>query len=111
MYEQASGQVVNFDKSALTFSPSTSAHTIAKIVDILDVPMVQGHQIYLGLPTFSLRSKRLQFGYLRERVEQKIKNWNNCFFSTGGREVLIKSILQAIPSYAMSCFNNSSISL
>lgn len=65
---------------------------------------MQGHNIYLGLPTFSLRSKRLQFGYLRERIDKKINDWSNRFFSAGGREVLIKSILQAIPSYAMSCF-------
>lgn len=67
--------------------------------------MVKSHELYLGLSTFSLRSKRLQFAYLRERIIQKMQGWNSKkLFSMGGREVLIKSVLQAIPSYAMSCF-------
>lgn len=89
MYEKAFGQAVNFDKSALTFSPSTSSLIIDEIVDVLHVPTVQGHNIYLGLPTFSLRSKILQFGYLREMIDKKINDWSNRFFSSGGREVLI----------------------
>lgn len=103
-YEIESVQMVNFDKYSLTFSPSTPSHTIEDIVEILNVPMVHGHDVYLRLPTLSLRSKKLQFGYLRERVQQKIHGWSSRLFSTGGREVVIKSILQAIPSYAMSCF-------
>lgn len=104
MYENASGQVINYDKSALTFSPSTSMQNIADIVEILSVTVVKGHDIYLGLPTFSLRNKRLQFSYLRERIENKVNGWSSKLFFMGGREVLIKSVLQSIPSYAMSCF-------
>lgn len=95
---------MNFDKSALTFSPSTSTHTISEIANLLSIEVVMRHNIYLGLPNFSLRNKKLQFVYLLERVEKKTKGWNAKYFSKGGREVLIKSVLQVIPSYAMSCF-------
>lgn len=98
-YEKASGQLVNFDKSALTFSPNTSIVASSDIANIFSIPVVKGHEIYLGLPTFSMRNTSLQFGYLRERMDQRIKGWASKVFSTGGREVLIKSILQAIPSY------------
>ncbi|XP_075498859.1 uncharacterized protein LOC142537187 [Primulina tabacum] len=104
IYEKASGQMVNFDKSSLTFSPSTSAQQSQEIADVLSVSIVNGHDIYLGLPTLSLRNKRLQFGFLRERMENKIRSWSTKFFSMGGKEILIKSVLQAIPSYIMSCF-------
>lgn len=104
VYEKASEQMINYDKSALTFSPSTSHQSRVDMADIMSVNVVYGHDVYLGLPTFSLRNKRLQFGYLHERIEQKLRGWTNRFISMGGREVLIKSVLQAIPSYAMSCF-------
>lgn len=104
LYEKASGKVVNFDKSALTFSPSTSLQSAEKIVRILSVTVVKGHDVYLVLPTLSLRNKWVQFGFLREILEQRINGWSTKLFSMGGREVLIKSIIQAIHSYAMSCF-------
>ncbi|XP_075504621.1 uncharacterized protein LOC142542059 [Primulina tabacum] len=68
------------------------------------IAVVKGHELYLGLPTFSLRSKRIQFAGLRERLLKKINGWSSKLFSAGGKETLIKSVLQAIPSYAMSCF-------
>ncbi|XP_073305819.1 uncharacterized protein [Primulina huaijiensis] len=104
IYEKASGQLVNYDKSALTFSPSASANTINAISRIFQIAVVKGHELYLGLPTFSLRSKRIQFAGLRERLLKKINGWSSKLFSAGGKETLIKSVLQAIQSYAMSCF-------
>lgn len=58
----------------------------------------------MGLPTFSIRSKRIQFGSLRDRVAQKINGWKSKFFSEGGREILIKVVIQAILTYTISCF-------
>lgn len=103
-YEKASGQLINYDKSALSFSPNTTPLIIDTIKVILTIPLVQQHEIYLGLPPVFLKSKRLQFKYLVDRVEKRIQGWGNKCFSVGGKEVLIKSILQSIPSYDMSCF-------
>lgn len=95
---------MNFDKSALTFSPCVSSGTISAIQRIFSIPVVQGHELYLDLPTFSLRSKQIQFSGLRERMLKRFDGWATRFFSAGGKETLIKVILQAIPPYAMSCF-------
>lgn len=96
--------MINYDKSILSFSPCTSPHSICDLMGVISLPVVQGHYVYLGLPTFSLRNKQLQFGYIFDRVAKKFKVEIVDFFSVGGREVLIKSVLQNIPSYAMSCF-------
>ncbi|XP_073057409.1 uncharacterized protein [Primulina eburnea] len=94
IYESASGQIVNYEKSALTFSPCVSSSNINTIQNIFSMSVVQGHELYLGLPTFSLRSKRIQFSGLRERLLKKINGWTHRFFSVGGKETLIKSIIK-----------------
>lgn len=103
-YEKASGQLINFDKSAITFSKSTPQTNIDMVKACLHIQICHGHDLYLGLPTFSIHSKRLQFGYLRDKVAKQLGCWRNKFFTDGGREILLKSVIQAIPTYAMSCF-------
>lgn len=50
------------------------------------------------------RRKKVVFLELKERVNQKSKNWSICNLSFGGKEVFIKSILQALPIYVVQCF-------
>lgn len=103
-YADASGQLINFQKSAITFSPSVREMQSQEIRNLLNVPMVEGHAMYLGLPTYSMRRKTFQFGYIRDKVLKRIGSWKHKLLSAGGKEVLIKSVVQSIPTYAMSCF-------
>lgn len=50
------------------------------------------------------RNKLQAFKELKERLHKKMDKWSARLLSIGGRKVLIKSILQSIPIYAMSCF-------
>ncbi|KAA3485194.1 RNA-directed DNA polymerase [Gossypium australe] len=59
---------------------------------------------YLGLPNGIGRRKKESFQNLKEKLQFKINGWSNRFLSQGGKEAFIKSILQAIPTYVMSCF-------
>lgn len=43
-------------------------------------------------------------GYLKERVKKKSQSWEGKIISKGGKETLIKSVLQTLPSYAMYVF-------
>ncbi|XP_057779425.1 uncharacterized protein LOC130998003 [Salvia miltiorrhiza] len=104
-YEQASGQRINLDKSSASFSPNTSRRAQEEVINTLAVRMGDGIQKYLGLPAFSLRQKRLQFGYIVERVQKKLLTWNQREFSGGGNEVLIKAVIQAMPTYVMQFFD------
>ena len=58
---------------------------------------------YLGLPMVIGRSKRQVFNYIKERVMGKIKGWKEKLLSQAGKEVLLKSVILAMPAYAMSC--------
>lgn len=50
------------------------------------------------------RSKKEVFSFLKDRVWDRVKRWNERDFSMASREVLIKAVLQAIPTYVMSYF-------
>jgi hypothetical protein len=60
---------------------------------------------YLGLPVCMVRSKANLFTYLKERICKRLQGWKEKLLSKAGKDILIKSIAQAIPSYAMSCFD------
>lgn len=64
---------------------------------------------YLELPTMVGKSKYNTFRCLKERARvcQKMNNWKNFVLSRVGKEIMIKVVLQAIPSYTMSVFKLS----
>ncbi|XP_071917065.1 uncharacterized mitochondrial protein AtMg00310-like [Coffea arabica] len=50
------------------------------------------------------RTKNQVFGYIKSAMNNKLKGWRNKMLSLAGKEVLIKSIILAMPNYAMACF-------
>ena len=103
-YQQASGQLVNLDKSEISFSRNTPTDRQNLLQGWMNVKAVENHSKYLGLPTFVGRSKRQVFDFIQERVWKKLKGWKETMLSQAGQEVLIKSVAQAIPTYIMGCF-------
>jgi hypothetical protein len=61
-------------------------------------------ELYLGLPTVVGKSKEGSFKHLHERAWGKVKGLKGQGMSKEGRSILVKSVLQAVPAYAMSCF-------
>ena len=59
---------------------------------------------YLGLPSDVGRSKSGAFKYLKDRVWKKVLGWLEQLLSVGGKEILIKSVAQAVPIFSMACF-------
>lgn len=62
------------------------------------------HDRYPGLPTMIGRSKKQAFNMIHDRVWKKLKGWKEKILSRAGKEVLIKAVAQARPTYCMSCF-------
>ena len=103
-YEEVSGQKINTEKSSIFFSPNTSQEVKDEIFDTLGLMQDSRHMRYLGLPSFIGRSKKQVFFILKERIGQKLARWKGKLLSMGGKEILIKVVAQAIPTYTMGCF-------
>jgi hypothetical protein len=104
MYEAASGQAISLPKSEIYYSRNVDSNIQNVITSTLGVQAVLGTGKYLGLPSMIGRNKQATFSYIKDRVWQKISSWSSKCLSKAGREVMIKSVLQAIPSYVMSIF-------
>ena len=103
-YERASGQKVNLSKTEVVFSKCVEVQRRNEIVSILGVQEVACQEKYLGLPTVIGRSKKVTFVCIKERIWKKLQGWKEKLLSRPGKEVLLKSVAQAIPTYMMSVF-------
>ncbi|CAL2240574.1 unnamed protein product [Prunus armeniaca] len=71
---------------------------------MLGVRIVDCHTRYLGLPTIIGQSKHRLFNYVRDMLWNKLHMWNAKLLSMAGKEVLIKAVAQALPTYIMGVF-------
>lgn len=71
---------------------------------ILGVSVALEDSKYLGLPSLVGRSKKKVFGFIKDKVWERIQGWKSKPISRAGKLVLIKNVAQSIPSYCMSCF-------
>ncbi|GAU10142.1 hypothetical protein TSUD_420060, partial [Trifolium subterraneum] len=97
-YEAASGQAINFQKSEIFCSRNVLQVDQHNISTTLGVQAVLGTGKYLGLPSLIGRSKKSTFNFIKDRIWKKINSWSSKCLSKAGREVLIKSVLQSIPT-------------
>ena len=72
---------------------------------ILGAQLMTDYEKYLGLPMVGGKSKVITFKELQERVTKRVMGWKEKHISKLGKEVLIKTIAQVIPTYLMSLSN------
>jgi hypothetical protein len=104
VYEAGLGQKLNLNKTSIFFSRNTSNERKQEI--LLQSGLSEATRIdsYLGLPIVVGKSKRLAFNDIVERVSKRLSNWKVKFLSQAGKEVLLKAVVQAIPTYSMRVF-------
>lgn len=104
IYEKASGQQLNRAKTSLYFSRNTPKEIQEEIKRRFGAQVIKQHEKYLGLPSLVGKNKRGTFNDIKEKIGKKLAGWKEKMLSKAGKEVLIKVVAFAIPTYTMSCF-------
>ncbi|KAK3189003.1 hypothetical protein Dsin_028564 [Dipteronia sinensis] len=107
VYQRGSRQMVNLQKSNITFNSNVSCYVRAEIQAVFEVGNAQTHDKYLALPTLVGKNKTKTFADIKDRVWKKLRSWKSGLFSFEGKEVLIKAVVQAVSTYTMSIFQLS----
>lgn len=73
IYEAASGQVVNYNKSSISYSANVRVVSAQQVCNILKVAATSNHGSYLCLPSSIGRNKNEAFRYIRDKVWQRLQ--------------------------------------
>ncbi|XP_019172478.1 PREDICTED: uncharacterized protein LOC109167861 [Ipomoea nil] len=104
LYESLSGQKVNYHKSSICYSRNTGQNDKDMVAQILGVTQAPNFGKYLGLPSFVGRNKKAAFAYIEDKIKQRVGSWNKKLLTQAGKEILLKSVAQAMPTFSMSVF-------
>lgn len=69
-YESTSGQMINYQKSNVSFSKNANRQKQDELASVLEVVRVDKHDKYLGLPVEINYSKTEAFNFLNERLKK-----------------------------------------
>ena len=104
IYEHTLCQQLNKEKIAIFFCRNTPQATQEEIKNRFGAKAIRQHETYLGLPSLVGKSKKHTFRALKEKLDNKLSGWKEKLLSQAGKEVLIKAVAQALPTYTMSIF-------
>lgn len=91
-------------KSSLFFSWNTPQDIQDDIKNMFGAEVIQQHEKYLGLPSLVGKNKCNTFQQLMEGLNNKLSNWKKKLLSHVRKEILIKTVAQAVPTYTMNVF-------
>ncbi|KAL3532366.1 hypothetical protein ACH5RR_005887 [Cinchona calisaya] len=90
--------LINTDKSSMFFSRKMNPQKQRNIASKLGNMKIEKNSKYLG-------SKNQVFDSVKKKVMARIQNWKGKLLSQAGKEVMMKSVMLAMPNNAMSVLN------
>jgi hypothetical protein len=103
-YELSTGQMVSLGKCSIMYGDQCPANVQTEIRDILRYDTNCFEEKYLGLPVPEGRMMKGKFKSTKGKFSKHASDWSEKYMSSGAKEVLIKSVLQSISTYAMGVF-------
>jgi hypothetical protein len=92
------------EKVSIFLSKNTKVETHNHLLEVTGLSSIQCFEKYLGIPALIGKSKTRAFQNIQGRVWDGLQGWKEKFLSQAGKEVLLKAVIQAIPTYTMSIF-------
>jgi hypothetical protein len=102
-FEKLSGLKINFRKSELFYFGETKER-IVEYVRLFGCKEGECPFRYLGIPMSPSRLSNRDWRAVEERFQKKLSSWKGKLLSSGGRLVLINSVLSSLPMLMMSFF-------
>ncbi|XP_058783098.1 uncharacterized protein LOC131657751 [Vicia villosa] len=103
LFEAMSGLKVNFHKSSLV-GVNVSHNWLLEAANVLNCGITDLPFVYLGLPIGANPKRMETWSHVLSTVKSRLSGWKNKHLSIGGRIVILKSVLYAIPVYYLSFF-------
>jgi hypothetical protein len=97
-FTEASGMTLNLEKSKLFFFNTPTAVQL-HISRILGIPRSSLPSNYLGIPLTGAPTKTISWDSLLISISNRLSNWTFRPLNLAARLVLLKSVLQTLPTY------------
>ena len=102
IYEATFGQAINRPKTSLFFNTNTKPEVRRAIQQMMGARTIANCEKYLELPMVCGKSKVNTFKELQEKITKRVMEWKEKLISKAGKEILVKTVAQAISTYSMS---------
>jgi hypothetical protein len=104
VFENGTGQKLSPAKCSILVREGADDNVVNLVKQVLGVERAEFDAKYLGLSMPDGRMQRGVFQSIEERYVKRVVDWKERTLSQVAKEVLIKAVAQALPTYAMSVF-------
>lgn len=104
LFKNWSGLRINAGKLGFIFSRNSDHIQKQRCKEIMECDTLGPRATYLGNPSFLSCQKAKDFEFLKQGVIARLESWQSQLLPKAGKGVLIKSVVQVVPAYAMATF-------
>ncbi|XP_075107022.1 uncharacterized protein LOC142180004 [Nicotiana tabacum] len=101
-YEHTSGQLINKATSSCYMHTNVAGTLVNTVGTTTHFSKGEFLFTYLGCPIFYIRRRKDYYNDLIKKVKAKLHSWKGKLLSYGGKETLISSVLQSMPTHILS---------
>ncbi|XP_026451504.1 uncharacterized protein LOC113351785 [Papaver somniferum] len=104
IFSEASGQVINMQKSTIFFGKHTSSAHKTSITGILNMKQMGLGEKYLGIPLLLHRSRQQNCRGILDNMNNRLQGWHNKIVNQAGRTTQVNVVLSTMGMYQMQLF-------